>query len=164
MRADFRSRILSRYGLRIACERLRRAGQRIVTTNGVFDVLHEGHLFLLEHARRLGDVLIVGVNSDASVRRQKGKGLPIFPARLRARLLATLRLVDAVHVFPAGAPRAMLRVIRPDVHVNSAEYGARCVEADVVRRFGGRLVLLPRKRSLGSSTALHARLRKEHTG
>lgn len=125
-------------------ERTRRAGGRIVATGGCFDLLHRGHVTLLDRARELGDLLVVCLNSDTSVRRAKGPGRPMVSERDRARVLASLSSVDAVAIFDDDTPTALLERIRPDVWVKGDDYTpAQLPEADTVRRYGGRLMLLP---------------------
>ncbi len=141
------------YSLESAIQRsqqFRAAGRTIVTTNGTFDLLHAGHLFLLSQARLHGDVLIVGVNSDASVKRYKGPDRPHESQDIRAQNVAGY--ADVVFVFDDDDPRSWLPLIRPHVHVNAATYGAECVEADVLRTIGARLVLVPVRPELGSTT------------
>jgi D-beta-D-heptose 7-phosphate kinase/D-beta-D-heptose 1-phosphate adenosyltransferase len=123
---------------------LRAKGKRIVTTNGSFDLLHKGHLHLLNEARQRGDVLIVGLNSDRSVKAYKGPSRPLVPERQRAEMLLALRMVDYVHIFDDTNPIAFLREINPDVHVNSAEYGADCIERQTVQSGGGTIHLVER--------------------
>ncbi|MFH1443903.1 MAG: HAD-IIIA family hydrolase [Candidatus Peregrinibacteria bacterium] len=125
-------------------------GHTIVTTNGAFDLFHAGHQFLLEEARKQGDVLIVGINSDTSVRRQKGEGRPIQSAETRMRNVA--RFADAVFIFDEDDPRSWLPQIKPDVHVNAAIYGEQCVERSILDDLGAKLVLVPMKKELGSTT------------
>ena len=103
-------------------ERLRAAGRRIVLANGCFDLLHVGHVRYLEEARRLGDVLFVGVNSDAAVARLKGQGRPLMPATERMEILAALRSVDHVVVFDDETADGLLRAIKPDVHAKGTDY------------------------------------------
>jgi D-glycero-beta-D-manno-heptose 1-phosphate adenylyltransferase len=103
-------------------ERYRAAGRRIVLANGCFDLLHVGHVRYLEEARRLGDVLFVGVNSDAAVTRLKGAGRPLMPAADRAEMLAALRAVDHVFVFDDDTADGILRAIKPDVHAKGTDY------------------------------------------
>lgn len=103
-------------------ERFRAAGRRIVLANGVFDLLHVGHIRYLESARSLGDVLFVGLNGDASVTRLKGRGRPIMPATERAELLTALRVVDYVVIFEDDNADALLRALRPDVHAKGTDY------------------------------------------
>ena len=94
-------------------------------TNGVFDIIHAGHLASLQAARALGDLLVVGVNADESVRRLKGEGRPLMPAVDRAALLAALRPVDYAVVFEEDTPEVVLELLRPDVHCKGADYGGR---------------------------------------
>lgn len=116
----------------------------VVATGGCFDVLHAGHLASLEAARRLGDSLVVLLNSDESVRRLKGPGRPVQPVEDRARLLRALSVVDDVVVFDEDDPREALRRVRPDVWAKGGDYDANSLpEADVVRSWGGQVVLLP---------------------
>jgi rfaE bifunctional protein nucleotidyltransferase chain/domain len=111
-------------------ERLRAAGRRIVLANGCFDLLHVGHVRYLEEARRLGDVLFVGVNSDAAVARLKGEGRPLMPAIERMEILATLRPVDHVVEFDDDTADGLIRAIKPDVHAKGTDY----TEASVPER------------------------------
>jgi D-beta-D-heptose 7-phosphate kinase/D-beta-D-heptose 1-phosphate adenosyltransferase len=118
---------------------------RVVFTNGVFDLLHAGHIDLLCGARAEGDVLVVGVNSDASVRRlNKGPERPIRGERERAYVLAALTMVDAVVVFDEDTPAELVAAIRPDVLVKGGDYAAHQVAGgDAVRAHGGRIVIIP---------------------
>jgi len=132
----------------------------VVFTNGVFDLLHVGHVGLLEAARAEGGALVVGVNSDASVRRlEKGADRPMVPERERARLLAALACVDCVVLFEEETPLALIERLRPDVLVKGADYArAAIVGADQVEGWGGRVVRVPLVPG-ASTTALIARLR-----
>lgn len=143
--------VIRREDLPILTETLRALGKRIVTLNGSFDVLHAGHLYILKEARQQGDILIVGLNSDASVRANKGPKRPVVPQAQRADMLLALRYVDYVHIFDEPVPMAFITAVRPDVHVNGAEYGEDCVEAAVVRETGARLHLVPRIDGLSTS-------------
>ena len=127
---------------------------RIVTVNGSFDVLHAGHLHILKEAKQQGDVLVVGLNSDASVRANKGPKRPVVPQAQRADMLLALRFVDYVHIFDEPVPMVFIAAVRPDVHVNGAEYGEDCVEAGVVREIGARLHLVPRIDGLSTSALI----------
>jgi D-beta-D-heptose 7-phosphate kinase / D-beta-D-heptose 1-phosphate adenosyltransferase len=123
---------------------LRADGGTLVATGGCFDIVHAGHVATLQAARRLGDHLVVVMNSDASVTRLKGPGRPVVPAPDRARVLAALDCVDAVVVFDEDDPSAVLDRLRPDVWAKGGDYGgAPLPESEVVRRHGGRVVLLP---------------------
>jgi D-beta-D-heptose 7-phosphate kinase/D-beta-D-heptose 1-phosphate adenosyltransferase len=137
--------------IRLAGE-ARQRQQTIVTTNGAFDLFHEGHRFLLRTARSSGDILIVGVNSDSSIRRSKGPGRPVQSQDQRAHVIA--RQADVVFVFDDDDPRAWLRHIRPHVHLNAVTYGERCVERPVLDEIGATLILVPVKKELGSTTEI----------
>lgn len=122
----------------------RSAGRRLVLTNGCFDLLHTGHLELLEQARSLGDALVVAINSDASVRGVKGAGRPLLPEAERAELLLSLEPVDRVVIFEEETPLAAVRALLPDVLVKGADWGPEdIVGSDVVLAHGGRVVRVP---------------------
>jgi len=124
--------------------RLREDGQRIVFTNGCFDLLHVGHLRYLEQARRLGDVLVIGLNTDESVRGLKGPSRPILPEDERAELLAGLACVDYVTLFGEPTPHEVIRALRPHVHVKGGDYSAdELPEAEVVHAVDGEVVIMP---------------------
>ena len=121
----------------------RERGKRIVFANGAFDLLHAGHIRYLEAARREGDWLAVGVNSDASVRRSKGLDRPIVPEAERIEIVAALACVDAVTIFDEDTPASLIAAIRPDVHAKGTDYTAESVpERDVVKRYGGRTAIV----------------------
>lgn len=153
-------KILNKSKLQTVVRSLHRSGQRIVTTNGSFDILHAGHVHLLEKARKLGNVLIVGLNSDSSVRRYKGKTRPIIPQRYRALLLSALTVVDYVYVFNELNPINFLEIVKPAIHVNSAEYGRNCIEAPTVKKNGGKLVLVKKVKRMLSTTEIIARVKR----
>lgn len=132
----------NRDALLAAVRSYRSAGRTIVTTNGSFDILHRGHLAILSVARRQGGVVIVGLNSDQSVRAYKGPLRPIIPQEARAALLAAMSTVDHVYLFDEPDCVEFVRLVQPDVHVNDASYGPDCIEAEAVARAGGRLVLV----------------------
>ena len=137
----------------------REAGERVVFTNGVFDLLHPGHLRYLQQARALGDLLIVGLNSDASVRRNKGAGRPINPEAERAEVLAALACVDAVVLFDEDTPAEIIRAIQPDILVKGADWPAdQIVGRDTVEARGGRVVRVEVEQGY-STTALLDRIR-----
>ena len=127
-------------------------GDRIVFTNGCFDILHIGHITLLEEARRRGDRLIVGLNSDNSVRQLKGPMRPIVAERERAQVLAALSAVDAVVVFPETTPLRLIEAIRPDVLVKGGDYTKNTViGAHEVEAWGGRVELIPLREGISTS-------------
>ena len=124
---------------------LRAQGRSVVFTNGCFDILHLGHVRYLEASRRLGDALVVGVNTDASVRKLKGAGRPLQTELDRAQILASLTCVDAVVLFDEDTPRELIRALRPDVLTKGADYKTKraVVGWDLVRKWGGRVELVP---------------------
>jgi len=125
-------------------ERLRATGKSVVFTNGVFDLLHVGHLRYLQQARALGDALIVGLNSDRSVRANKGAGRPITPETERAEILSALACVDGVVVFDEDTPHEIIVALQPDVLVKGADWAADAIVGrDVVEARGGRVVRVP---------------------
>ncbi len=125
-------------------KRARGKGLRVVTTNGAFDLIHAGHVRSLSLAKAYGDILIVGVNSDASVRQSKGSLRPIVTARERARMVAALRPVDYVFVFASKTPVSWITKIRPHVHAKGSDRAvAEIVEGSAVEKYGGRVVRLP---------------------
>jgi D-beta-D-heptose 7-phosphate kinase/D-beta-D-heptose 1-phosphate adenosyltransferase len=151
-------RLIARGNLSELSKRLKAEGKRVVTINGSFDVLHAGHVHILEEARAQGDVLIVGLNSDASVKAYKGEKRPIVPQAERARMLLALRAVDYVHIFDESEPMPFLAEIEPHVHVNGSEYGPDCIEAPSVRAHGGRIHIVGKIPGLSTSELL-ARIR-----
>lgn len=135
-------RVLDLEGARRVAEAARASGRRVVLANGCFDLLHVGHVRYLEDARAMGDVLIVGINGDASVRRLKGPGRPLMPATERAEILASLRAVDHVVVFDADTADGLIGLLRPDVHAKGTDYTAESVpERAAVLAAGGRVAI-----------------------
>ncbi len=133
--------IVSQNALILAVDALKRNGQRVVFTNGCFDLLHPGHIRCLEAARGAGDVLVVGVNSDASVRHIKGNGRPVIPQQERAEILAALACVDYVVIFDAPTPRELIARILPDVLVKGGDWGPDAVVGrQEVEAAGGRVI------------------------
>ena len=132
---------LERVGEKVAAARAE--GRSIALANGCFDVLHVGHVRYLQGARAEADVLVVGVNGDASVRRLKGEDRPLLPAGDRALLVGALRAVDHVIVFDEDDVRGLLLALKPDVHCKGTDYTAETVpERDVVRSYGGRVAIV----------------------
>ena len=137
------ARVRSDDDVRALVAELRQAGRTIVFTNGVFDLLHPGHVRYLQQARDLGGALVVGVNGDGSVRRNKGAGRPINPERERAEVLAALACVDAVVIFDEDTPARIIQVVQPDILVKGADWPAdQIVGRDTVEARGGRVVLM----------------------
>ena len=134
-------RLLSREGAQALIASLRTKGKTIVFTNGVFDLLHPGHVRYLQQARELGNALFIGLNGDASVKRNKGEGRPINSETERAELLAALECVDAVVLFDEDTPAGIISALQPDVLVKGADWAAdRIVGRDTVEARGGRVV------------------------
>lgn len=129
-------------GLQRALYLPKRRGKKIVFTNGCFDLLHPGHIQSLERARNLGDILVVGLNSDGSVRRLKGAPRPILPEEARAEVLAALECVDYVTVFREDTPLKLIQAVRPDILVKGADYN---VSEIVGREFAKKVVRIPLK-------------------
>ena len=122
----------------------RRRGERVVFTNGCFDLLHVGHTRLLEKAKRLGDVLIVALNSDRSVRRLKGPRRPVNPEKIRAEVLSALGAVDFVVFFSERTPETLIRKIRPDILVKGGDWKKKeIVGREFVESYGGKVYLFP---------------------
>ena len=137
------SKILNQSELAERVRQWRAAGEKIILTNGCFDLLHVGHVRYLRGARQLGGKVIVGLNSDASVRELKGKGRPQTPAQERAEILAALEDVDAVTIFDSPDVRDLVRLLRPDIHAKGTDYTVDTVpERDVVVACGGRVEIV----------------------
>jgi D-beta-D-heptose 7-phosphate kinase/D-beta-D-heptose 1-phosphate adenosyltransferase len=138
---DYQARILSWNEMKEEMGKLRAAGKKVVFTNGAFDILHTGHLTYMTFARRQGDCLVVGLNSDASVRRYKGEKRPIVPETERATMLAALRCVDYVVLFDEDEPKALIANLLPDVLVKGEDWAHYVSGRDVVEANGGHVVL-----------------------
>ena len=137
------SRILKREEVLARVQAARTSSARIVLANGCFDVLHVGHVRYLAGARELGDVLVVGINSDAQVERLKGEGRPIMPATERAEIVAALESVTYVTIFDEPTVEQLLLTLKPDVHAKGTDYTEETVpERAVVRSYGGRVAIV----------------------
>lgn len=158
---DTREKIVSREGLHSILEEHRRNSRKIVFANGVFDLLHVGHVRYLQAARAEGDLLVVGLNSDSSTRQLKGDGRPILTERARAALVAALRSVDYVVIFDELDVNSLLRELQPDVHAKGTDYTADTVpERELAKMLGIRVAIVgdPKQHS---TRDLLARLRGE---
>jgi phosphoheptose isomerase len=149
-------------------DRWKDEGRLVVWSNGCFDVLHVGHLYLLEQAKQMGDVLVVGVNTDAAVRELKGPGRPIFPLGDRMRLLAGLGATDYVVAFEGTTPERAIADLKPDVHVKGEDYasptGKPMPERGVVESYGGKVELVPLVPEHSTSTIIHRLLQHQRGG
>jgi rfaE bifunctional protein nucleotidyltransferase chain/domain len=152
-------RVVDEAGLKEFVRQMRAAGRKIVFTNGVFDLLHPGHLRYLQAARSHGDVLIVGLNSDASVRRNKGPERPVNPELERAEVLASLSCVDAVSIFDDDTPAGIIARVQPDVLVKGADWPAdQIVGRETVEARGGVVIRAPIEQGY-STTAIVEKVR-----
>jgi D-beta-D-heptose 7-phosphate kinase/D-beta-D-heptose 1-phosphate adenosyltransferase len=150
-------RVLAQEELWQVAGRERRGPRRVVFTNGCFDLLHPGHIQTLEAARSLGDILVVGINSDRSVRGLKGPDRPVIPESERAEILAALEAVDFVVIFDDETPRALIAGLLPDVLVKGADWGAdEIVGRTEVEAAGGRVVSIPLQPGYSTSAILKA--------
>src|SRR5271156_2534367 len=158
---DTREKIVSRKGLHGIIEEHRQSGKKVVFANGVFDLLHVGHVRYLQAARAEGDLLVVGINSDASTRKLKGEGRPILTERARGALVAALKAVDYVVIFDELDVNALLREFQPDVHAKGTDYTADTVpERGIAALLGIRVAIVGDPKD-HSTRDLLARLRHE---
>ena len=148
---DTHGKIVSREQLKKTCDELHARDTTIVTCNGSFDLFHYGHLRFLQEASSQGEILIVGLNSDSSIKQYKDPTRPVVSQERRAEILAALAIVDFVHIFDETIPMPFLEAVRPTVHVNGAEYGEECIEAETVKNNGGEIYLVPRVAGLSTT-------------
>jgi rfaE bifunctional protein nucleotidyltransferase chain/domain len=139
---------------------LRQQNQTIVTLNGSFDLMHAGHLHMIFEASKKGDILILALNSDKSIQQYKNPQRPIIPLEYRLQMMTALFFVSYVTWFDETDPRHILSIIKPDVHVNGAEYGENCIEADIVQSNGGRMHIVQLIPGL-STTKILQKIRNE---
>ena len=150
----FQGKILTAAAMRAERDRLHAAGRKLVFTNGCFDILHAGHVTYLAFAREQGDALCVGLNSDASVQRNKGPLRPVVDERNRATLLASLRAVDYVVIFDDEEPKGLIGEILPDVLVKGRDWSHYVSGRDIVEATGGRVVLADLVEGLSTSNVI----------
>jgi rfaE bifunctional protein nucleotidyltransferase chain/domain len=137
-------KICSRKELKAEIDRLKKQGKKVIFTNGCFDILHAGHTRYLQESRKLGDVLVLALNSDSSVRAIKGEKRPIVPEDERAEVLAALSSVDYVTLFDEETPLALIEFLQPDVIVKGGDWAEKdIVGSDSVRKWGGRVAIMP---------------------
>lgn len=135
-------------------QKLRGEGRTIATLNGSFDLMHAGHLHIIYEASKTADILIVALNTDASIQKYKSIQRPIIPLEYRQQMMAAIEFIDYVTSFDEIDPRQLLSIIKPDVHVNGIEYGENCIEAETVKKFGGKIHLVDRIPGLATSEIL----------
>lgn len=133
----YKDKILNPDTLSAKVEKLKESGKKIATLNGSFDLMHAGHLQIIYEASQVADILIVALNSDASIKAYKSSLRPIIPLEYRLQMMAALSFVDYVTWFDETDPCQLLSVIKPHIHVNGAEYGDNCIESEIVKKNGG---------------------------
>jgi len=151
---NYKQKIIEPDAIESLSYQLRKENKTIVTLNGSFDLLHAGHLYILYAAKLQGDVLVVALNSDASIKAYKNADRPIVPLEYRLEMMAAISAVDYVTWFEETDPRTILKKIVPAVHVNGAEYGENCIEAQTVKALGGKIHLVERIPSLSTSSLI----------
>lgn len=150
----YKQKLILRENLAKQVQALRASGKTIATLNGSFDMMHAGHLQIIYEASQMADVLIVALNSDASIQAYKSPDRPIIPLEYRLQMMAALGFVDYITWFDETDPLVLLDIIRPDVHVNGAEYGQDCMEAPLVKQHGGKIHIVQLVPGLSTSAIL----------
>jgi len=155
-------KIIEREKIADVVAELRTEGKKIVFTNGCFDILHLGHIRYLREAKSRGDILIVGLNSDESVRKIKGEKRPIMGEEERAEILASLEMVDFVVIFDETVPDELIKLIRPDVHIKGGDYKSpeELPEAELVRSLGGEVIIVEGVEGKSTSNIIKTILKK----
>lgn len=154
------NKIIDPKKLRALAQKLRRQRKKIVTTNGAFDLFHVGHLRFLKNVKKFGDVMIVGLNTDASIRKRKGAARPIIPLKHRMEILSELPFVDYVTYFSEDTPSRFLSAVRPHVHVKDNGYTLdEIAERPLIERLGGKVILIPYTKET-STTKIIARVKQ----
>lgn len=147
----FKNKLIQPEALQTKIGALRSNGKTIATINGSFDLLHAGHLHILYEGSQTADVFVVALNSDKSIQTYKSPERPLISLAYRLQMMAALGFVDYVTWFDETDPRRLLNIIKPDVHVNGAEYGDQCIEAETVKENGGKLHIVPLVPGLSTS-------------
>jgi len=148
---DSENKIIDPERIDIKCQSIRSQNKTIATLNGSFDLLHAGHLYMIKEAAKQADVLIVALNSDDSIKKYKDIKRPIISLEQRLKMMAALELVDYVTWFNETNPLKFLQKVKPDVHVNGSDYGENCIEAETVKRYGGKLFIVNLIKGLSTS-------------
>lgn len=150
----YRQKVIDPDQLSEHVQSIRQQGETIVTLNGSFDLLHAGHLHIIYEASQLGDVLIVALNSDSSIKQYKSSKRPLIPLEYRIQMMAALEFVDYVTWFEETDPIHLLSIIKPDIHANGSEYGQQCIEAETVRQGGGKIHIVKLVPGLSTSSII----------
>jgi rfaE bifunctional protein nucleotidyltransferase chain/domain len=157
------NKILSKDHLKIAIEQYKKEGKKIVFTNGCFDILHAGHVRYLSDAKKLGDILVLAINSDSSVRSIKGKPRPFIPQTERAYVIASLESVDYVTIFDEDTPLLLIEYLQPHILVKGGDWTEETVVGrDSVTKWGGRVVIMPEVKGI-STTNIIEKIKKAFT-
>ncbi len=158
-------KIYPRNELKAEVDRLKREGKKVIFTNGCFDILHAGHTQYLREAKKLGDVLILAINSDSSVRSIKGEKRPVVPETERAEVVASLASVDYVTIFDELTPLALIEFLQPDVIVKGGDWAEKdIVGAEAVRKWGGRVAIMPEIEGASTTNVIEKVLQVYGTG
>lgn len=151
---EYKKKVITPEALEKNVKALRDQKKTIATLNGSFDLLHAGHLQIIYEASLQADVLIVALNSDSSIKKYKSPTRPIIPLEYRLQMMSALECVDFVTWFEETDPIRILSIIKPDIHVNGSEYGENCLEADTVKKYGGKIHITPLIPGLSTSMIL----------
>lgn len=157
---DYKKKIIPPAELSDTIASLKAQKKKIASLNGSFDLLHAGHLQIIFEASQVADVLIVALNTDKSIQQYKSPTRPIIPLEYRLQMLAALEFIDYLTWFDETDPLKILSIIQPDVHVNGAEYGENCIEADTVKSYGGRIHIVNLVPGLSTSAVIR-KIREE---
>jgi rfaE bifunctional protein nucleotidyltransferase chain/domain len=152
--AEYKNKIIQPQKLEKTVQQLRNIGKTIATLNGSFDLMHAGHLHIIYEASQTADVLIIALNSDESIKKYKSPDRPIITLEYRLQMMAALEFVDFVTWFSETDPIKLLSVIKPDVHVNGAEYGKNCIESEIVKQNGGKIHIVELVPGLSTTNVL----------
>jgi len=151
---SYKHKLILPADLKDKIEDIRKKNKTVATLNGSFDLLHAGHLQIIYEAKQTADILLVALNSDASIKAYKSIDRPIIPLEYRLQMMAALQFVDYITWFDETDPIKILEVIKPDVHVNGSEYGENCIEADTVKKYGGKIHIVEKIDGLSTSQIL----------
>ncbi|MFH1613319.1 MAG: D-glycero-beta-D-manno-heptose 1-phosphate adenylyltransferase [bacterium] len=140
---DYQKKIKTLEELKNIVEKLKKNGEKIVTTNGCFDLIHPGHIKYLWQAKKYGDILIVGLNSDTSIKKIKGNQRPILKEKARSLILASLSMIDYIVIFSEVTPIKLLKTLKPNIHIKGGDYIAeKIIEYETVKKFGGEVKII----------------------